>query len=234
LTSFKAREALRNLKTTDLAFWAELTMNQPDENLPGMEETLPEDVEPDAGLEDADADDSDLSMPTLIAALTRDIPETVGSRKIGTLMSLSDAENVDLDPELVLPAEANVEAPKEEKAPEGSGQGKRAMHSGGTTTTMTGRMTVCLLLNESMGMWLECGRVFVMHPLSSTAKCYLTKILLFFDLSTLNTEIHQNTSPVIFLKKFKAFFRIFKWFRHLAEISVTSVTFQRYARPRYV
>ncbi len=125
LTSFKAREALRNLKTTDPAFWAELTVNQPDENLPGMEETLPEDVEPDTGLEDADADDSDLSMPTLISALTRDIPETVGSRKTGTLMSLSDAENVDLDPELVPPAEANVEAPKEEKAPEGSGRGKR-------------------------------------------------------------------------------------------------------------
>lgn len=125
LTSFKAREALRNLKTTDPAFWAELTMSRPDENLPGTEEILPEDVEPDAGLEDADADDSDLSMLTLIAALTRDIPETVGSRKTGTLMSLSDAENVDLDLELVPPAEANVEDPKEEKAPEGSDRGKR-------------------------------------------------------------------------------------------------------------
>jgi len=84
------------------------------------------------------------------------------------------------------------------------------MHSGGTTTTMTGRMTVCLLLDELMGMWLECGRVFGMHPLSSTTKCYLTKILLFFDLSTLNTKIHQNTSPVIFLKDFKAFFSNFQ------------------------
>ncbi len=52
--------------------------------------------------------------------------------------------------------------------------------------------------------------MFVMHPLSSTAKCYLTKILLFFDLSTLNTEIHQNTSPVIFFSKFKAFFSNFQ------------------------
>jgi hypothetical protein len=33
----------------------------------------------------------------------------------------------------------------------------RVMHSGSTTTTMTGRMTVFSLLNESMGMWLECG-----------------------------------------------------------------------------
>jgi len=73
------------MKTTDPEFWAELTMDQSDESLPGMEETLPEDVEPSTELEDADADDSDLSMPTLIAALTRDIPETVGSRKTGTL-----------------------------------------------------------------------------------------------------------------------------------------------------
>ncbi len=64
-------------------------------------------------------------MPMLVAALTRDIPETVGSQKTGTLMSLSDAENIDLDPELVLPAEANVEEPKEEKLPKGSGRGKR-------------------------------------------------------------------------------------------------------------
>ena len=97
-------------------------MNQHDKNLPGTEETLPEDVEP---VEDADADDSDLSMPMLITALTRDIPETVGSRKTGTLMSLSDAENIDLDQELVPPAEANVEEPKEEKLPKGSGRGKR-------------------------------------------------------------------------------------------------------------
>ena len=100
-------------------------MNQPDENLPSAEEMLPEDVEPDAELEDADADDSDLSMPMLIAVMTRDIPETVGSRKTGTLVSLSDAENVDLDLELVPPVEANVEEPKEEKVPKGSGRGKR-------------------------------------------------------------------------------------------------------------
>ena len=96
-------------------------------------------------------------MPMLVAALTRDIPETVGSQKTGTLMSLSDAENIDLDPELVLPAEANVEEPKEKKhlraVVEERGKSlptnyTRAMHSGGTTTMMTGRMIVFSLLDE--------------------------------------------------------------------------------------
>ena len=46
----------------------------------------------------------------LITALTReDIPETVGFRKSGTLTSLTDAENVDLDKGMLLLAEANVE-----------------------------------------------------------------------------------------------------------------------------
>ena len=120
LTSFKTREALRNMAKTDPDFWAELTKdpsNSDDEfQLPDIAETLPEDIEHDTKLEDQDADDSDLSMQTLITALTKDIPETVGSRKTGALTSLTDAENSDLGLEMLLPAEANVK-PEKEGAP---------------------------------------------------------------------------------------------------------------------
>ena len=67
------------MRTTDPEFWKELTRGQPDEQLPSVAETLQEDLEFDTELEDKDADDSDVSMQTLITVLTReDIPETVG------------------------------------------------------------------------------------------------------------------------------------------------------------
>ena len=123
LTSFKAREALRNIRTTDPKFWEELTRGQSDgedSELPDINETLPEDVEPDTELVDQDADDSDLSIQTLITTLTgENTPDTVG----GTLRSLTDAENVDLDPQ-VDAAESNFENLKREMLEEG-GQGKR-------------------------------------------------------------------------------------------------------------
>ena len=88
--------------------------------MPDINETLPEDVEPDTKLVDQDADDSDLSIQTLIMTLTgENIPDTVG----GTLRSLTDAENVDLDPQ-VDAAESNFENLKREM-PEEGGRGKR-------------------------------------------------------------------------------------------------------------
>jgi tRNA(Ile)-lysidine synthase TilS/MesJ len=49
--------------------------------LPDVAETLQEDLEFNTELEDKDADDSDVSMQTLITALTReDIPETVSGQ----------------------------------------------------------------------------------------------------------------------------------------------------------
>jgi hypothetical protein len=110
LTSFKAQEALRNMRTTDPEFWEELTRGQPDEQLPDVAETLHEDLKFDTELEDKDADDSDVSMQTLVTALTReDVPEAVGFRKSGTLTSLADAKNADLDEGMLPQAEANVE-----------------------------------------------------------------------------------------------------------------------------
>jgi hypothetical protein len=102
LTSFKAREALRQMAKTNPEFWAELSVGGADNvQLPDATETLPEDVEHDTELEDQDSDDSDLSLETLITALTKDVPDTVGSRKSGKLASLTDAENVDLVPEML-------------------------------------------------------------------------------------------------------------------------------------
>jgi hypothetical protein len=124
--SFKAREALRNMRTTDPEFWEELTRSQHDKQLPDVAETLQEDLEFDTKLEDKDADDSDVSMQTLITALTReDIPETVGFRKGGTLTSLTDAENVDLDEGMLPLAEANVEIPTIPRPSGDVGRGKR-------------------------------------------------------------------------------------------------------------
>jgi hypothetical protein len=65
LTSFNAREALRNMKSTDPEFWKELTRAQC-QNLPDASKKLPEDDVPDTNLEDEVGDDSELPMPLLI------------------------------------------------------------------------------------------------------------------------------------------------------------------------
>ncbi len=67
------------MRTMDPEFWEELTRGQPNKKLPDVAETLQEDLEFNTELEDKDADDSDVSMQTLITALTsEDVPETVG------------------------------------------------------------------------------------------------------------------------------------------------------------
>ena len=56
-------------------FQAELSGGGADDvQLPNATETLPEDAEHDTELEDQDSDDSDLSLETLITALTKDVP----------------------------------------------------------------------------------------------------------------------------------------------------------------
>lgn len=60
------------MRTTDLEFWKELTQNHTNtQDLPGLEEQLAEDADPesdkcDTTLKDNDADDSDLPISTLI------------------------------------------------------------------------------------------------------------------------------------------------------------------------
>jgi hypothetical protein len=98
LKGYAAREALRNLRTTNVEFWEELTRLESNENrLPKSDEILYEDIEPDASLEDNDADDSDLSIKTLINVMVKnDLPAGVGTRKSGALTSIVEAENSDV------------------------------------------------------------------------------------------------------------------------------------------
>ena len=95
---------MRNLRTTNAEFWGELTGLESNENgLPKSDEILSEDIEPDASLEDNDADDSDLSIRTLIDVMVKnDLPAGVGTQKSGALTSIMEAEYsdvVDIPPE---------------------------------------------------------------------------------------------------------------------------------------
>jgi len=98
------------MKTLDPEFWVEL-MQSNMEDLPGIEELLIEDAEPNTSIEDKDTDDSDLSINALIDTMTTlDIPLTVGTRQNGTLTSLADVENMDL----VAAEEVPIENPEPE------------------------------------------------------------------------------------------------------------------------
>lgn len=87
------------MRTTNAEFWKELTGLESNEKpLPKSDEILSEDIEPDASLEDNDADDSDLSIQTLINVMIKnDLPDGVGTRKGGALTSIVEAENTGLD-----------------------------------------------------------------------------------------------------------------------------------------
>lgn len=116
------------MKTTDPTFWEELT-NSKTLDLPNSNESQPEDVDHETSLEDVLADDSDLAMPTLIGVMTgSELPDNIGIRDGAGLVSIADAENVDLQLES---AEANLEANIENKPKENKplakeeGRGKR-------------------------------------------------------------------------------------------------------------
>ena len=108
LKSYAARDALHNLRTTNPDFWGELTGLELNENqLPKSNEILSEDIKPDAGLEDNDADDSALSIQTLTNVMVKDdLPAIVGTQKSGALISIVKAKNsgnfsIPLEPENV-------------------------------------------------------------------------------------------------------------------------------------
>jgi len=76
------------MRTTDPEFWNELTQNPSDtQDLPGPNEQLAEDIEPetdksDTALKDEDADDSDTPISTLInmmIATDMSLPVTLGT-----------------------------------------------------------------------------------------------------------------------------------------------------------
>ena len=88
------------MKHTNPEFWEELTKGQ-SKDLPNITETFPEDDQLDTHLEDVVADDSELPMPILIAAMTgSELPENVRVGESGGLVSFSEAEDIDVEAEI--------------------------------------------------------------------------------------------------------------------------------------
>lgn len=88
------------MKTNDLVFWAELTKGKTQE-LPNLNETQPEDIEPqaDTSLEDVVADDSDLAIPTLIGVMSGgELPDNIGIQDGGRLVSIVEADLMEGSP----------------------------------------------------------------------------------------------------------------------------------------
>ena len=105
------------MKTNDPTFWAELTKSETVE-LPNLNEPQPEDIDPETSLEDALADDSDLAIPALIGVMTGgELPDNIGIRDGGGLVSIAEAENVNLQIASES-AEANLKANLENKPKE--------------------------------------------------------------------------------------------------------------------
>lgn len=97
LTSFEAREKLRNLKQTDPIFWNELTMERP-QLLPEEDEEVDEDKIPKPDDVDWGWDDSDIPINTAVGTIVSgDYPIGVAERLEGGLMSVVQAEDLDLD-----------------------------------------------------------------------------------------------------------------------------------------
>ncbi|KAF8240344.1 hypothetical protein L208DRAFT_1233821, partial [Tricholoma matsutake] len=96
LTSFAAREQLSKMKETDPEFWKELTTAKTPE-LPAKHVKLAEDKLD----EDENAiDDSELPLSVVIEAITDgQCPEGFAVRPAGGLMSVVDAERLDIDVE---------------------------------------------------------------------------------------------------------------------------------------
>jgi hypothetical protein len=117
------------MKHTDPEFWEELTKGQSqDSQLPNTSaKTFPEDNEHDTHLEDVVADDSELPMSILIAAMTgSELPENVGVGESGGLVSLAEAEDIDVEQEF---ASAEADQPnsdeRHDEDPKEEGRGKR-------------------------------------------------------------------------------------------------------------
>jgi hypothetical protein len=118
------------LRTTNTEFWRELTGLESNESqLPKSNKIISEDIEPDASFEDNDADDSDLSIQTLINVMVKnDLPAGVGMRKSGALTSIVEAENpdiqvVDINLEPVERVEKRIDG--EDNIVEDRGRGRR-------------------------------------------------------------------------------------------------------------
>ena len=91
LTSFDAREKLRNLRITDPVFWTELTAGQAPVIAEDAE--VDEDHEP---VEPEDEDDSDLSCDVVVAsAVSGKVPAGACCKVTGKLASAAAAESLE-------------------------------------------------------------------------------------------------------------------------------------------
>ena len=62
---------------------------------------MPEDNQFDTNLEDVVGDDSEVPMPILIVTMTNsELPKNVGVGESGGLVSLAEAEDIDIGPEI--------------------------------------------------------------------------------------------------------------------------------------
>src|SRR6202022_45959 len=92
LTSFEARQELRDLKITDPKFWDELTCKAaPDLNVAGNEPIF----EDDETTEPIFEDDSDLPCEVIIAEVLGSKTRGVASTATGELVSTAAAESLD-------------------------------------------------------------------------------------------------------------------------------------------
>lgn len=98
LTSFNMRQALRNMKDTDLEFWNELTMKMPEDlSLPDETKIMPKDENLlTAELDDEDFDDSEVPIKVVIALLdTIELPRGIAPHEGGSLISVRAAESLE-------------------------------------------------------------------------------------------------------------------------------------------
>ena len=120
LTSYEARQKLRDLKTTDPNFWNELTQKTTADAAGMADENMSKDE--DIG-EVSFEDDSDLPCETIIAhVLGPDLGAGVISTPDGNLMSTVAAESLDRDETKGSVGEGNVIAPIDQ---DDLGHGKR-------------------------------------------------------------------------------------------------------------
>lgn len=105
----EARRALRDLKTTDPIFWNELVTAK-DAKVPTEADNVAEDEPIEDGIEDLDADDSEVTVKTLIKAMINDkLKPGVVKRSSEALMSAQDADDI----EFVVEPESEAETSSE-------------------------------------------------------------------------------------------------------------------------
>ena len=116
LTSFSARKRLREMKDTDPEFWKELT-GAKKLDLPTLDIAMPEDLTHN---DDQPTDDSELPLSAVKEITNGTCPDGISHRPAGGLMSVADAERLDLEPG----PDVVVENTPQNKDPE-LGRGKR-------------------------------------------------------------------------------------------------------------